>query len=66
LLLCERDLQKLQEQSGTPRDNIDRPTEEECKEIERLQQQNSQPRLLRIELQLPIDVEDQSDTSTTP
>ena len=58
--------QKLQEQSGTPRDNIDRPTEEECKEIERLQQQNSQPRLLRIELQLPIDVEDQSDTSTTP
>jgi hypothetical protein len=58
--------QKLQEQSGTPRDNIDRPTEEECKEIERLQQQNSQPRLLRIELQLPIEAEDQPNTSTAP
>ncbi|MCA1991475.1 MAG: filamentous hemagglutinin N-terminal domain-containing protein [Coleofasciculus sp. S288] len=57
-----------QEQSESTMEESDRSNEndeEECEELELLQQQNSQPRLLRIELHLPPDADSESDTSTS-
>ncbi len=53
-----------EEPSQTPTDESDRPDEEDCKELELNQAQNSESRLLRIELHLPADADTQPETST--
>jgi hypothetical protein len=53
-------------ETPTTEEKSDRSDEEDCEEQELLQQENSEPRLLRIELQLPPEADSQSDTSTVP
>jgi len=59
--LCQR----LQENSQTLTED-EQLEAEECKELKLLQRQNSDPSLLRIELQLPLETDTVPDTSSVP